>query len=294
MTGRATPPVPSGSGLVVRALRALLRWLRNAVILGLPLACAWAAARWLPVSTALDPVPRHIYWIAVCGVNWLVLLPITGSIVQATAGTPLRRLLGLLLLGLVAGGAFLFQYLGMAAALRAAGPLPPISAVGEFAIPAGIAAVAAQFLLLARLFRPPVPIPTVVPEELRVPLRLRPAPPGHNAPEAATGNPLAELLAESAPLAVRARRRTIRLIWSDGETPVRMRFAEALPQLRLLAGARVHRNWWVHREGVAGIRRRGRRIRLVLYDGREVPVGGIYEPQLVVQGWLPARDVPDA
>lgn len=264
--------------------------LRSALIGIAPLLCAAAAARWLPVSYLMEPGPRFLYWAALCGMNWLALLPLTGSIIQTSAGAPLRRLMLILLLGLVAGGAFLFQYLGLVAVQRWAGPLPTIAVIGEYALPIGVGVVAAQALLLAGPFSPPMPPRIAVPEELRMPLKPRPAPPGHNTPADAAGDPLSELLAESTPLAVRRRRLSIRLIWTDGETILRMRFEEALPLLSRLPGARVHRNWWVHREGVADIRRRGRRVRLVLHDGREVPVGGTYEPQLVAQGWeMPRR-----
>ncbi|NYS26483.1 LytTR family transcriptional regulator [Rhodobacteraceae bacterium 2376] len=54
-------------------------------------------------------------------------------------------------------------------------------------------------------------------------------------------------------------------------------------------GRRVHRSWWVAEDAVEATVRDGQRQFLRLVDGRSVPVGRSYRPDLKQAGWLKAR-----
>lgn len=83
----------------------------------------------------------------------------------------------------------------------------------------------------------------------------------------------------------------LRVRTDDGEALVLMRMADAEQALAGLDGLRVHRSWWVARRAVAGIRRRGRALELVLVDGRKAPVARNRVRALAAAGWL---DQPNA
>ncbi|MGL4415270.1 LytTR family DNA-binding domain-containing protein [Roseinatronobacter monicus] len=51
-------------------------------------------------------------------------------------------------------------------------------------------------------------------------------------------------------------------------------------------GRRVHRSWWVAEDAVEAIARNGQRHFLRLVDGRSVPVGRSFRPDLKQAGWL--------
>ena len=70
-----------------------------------------------------------------------------------------------------------------------------------------------------------------------------------------------------------------------GSTLILMRLRDAVAELDGIAGARVHRSWWVARDAVAGIVRRDRAVALRLTDGREVPVARAAAAELRAAGW---------
>ena len=64
-----------------------------------------------------------------------------------------------------------------------------------------------------------------------------------------------------------------------GQQLVLCRMDDAARELHGL-GQRVHRSWWVARAAIAEARRHNGRLRLILHDGREVPVGRTYQQQV--------------
>jgi hypothetical protein len=78
----------------------------------------------------------------------------------------------------------------------------------------------------------------------------------------------------------------VRFITSGGERLVHMRLRDAILDLKAIAGAKVHRSWWVAERGLARVvRREGRRL-LVLKDGRSVPISRPYRRALRDRGWF--------
>jgi DNA-binding LytR/AlgR family response regulator len=51
-------------------------------------------------------------------------------------------------------------------------------------------------------------------------------------------------------------------------------------------GRRVHRSWWVAADAVEAVEREGQRTLLRLNDGRHVPVGRSFRPDLKAADWL--------
>lgn len=67
-----------------------------------------------------------------------------------------------------------------------------------------------------------------------------------------------------------------RVFTSLGNELVLLRLSDAERDLASVDGLRVHRSWWVARNGVADIRREDGRPRLILKSGTEVPVSRSY------------------
>ena len=65
-----------------------------------------------------------------------------------------------------------------------------------------------------------------------------------------------------------------------------MPLAEAVALMPQGTGAQVHRSWWVAQSAVAGHRRKGRDVRLVLAGGKEAPVSRAMVAELREKGWL--------
>lgn len=95
-----------------------------------------------------------------------------------------------------------------------------------------------------------------------------------------------------------ARRRSARLIAIEaqdhylmvhtdaGEELITLRFADALDELALAHGWRVHRSWWVSAEAVEGVRWRRGVGELRLAGGLTAPVSRTYAPVLKQAGWF--------
>jgi DNA-binding LytR/AlgR family response regulator len=65
-----------------------------------------------------------------------------------------------------------------------------------------------------------------------------------------------------------------------------MRMADAVRELGEADGLQVHRSWWVARRAIDGSRREGRKLRLKLDGGREVPVARDRVAAVRAAGWL--------
>lgn len=70
-----------------------------------------------------------------------------------------------------------------------------------------------------------------------------------------------------------------------GSELILMRMRDAVAELDGMAGAQVHRSWWVARAAVAGVTRDGRNIRLRLTGDLEAPVSRANAPVLEAAGW---------
>jgi hypothetical protein len=87
--------------------------------------------------------------------------------------------------------------------------------------------------------------------------------------------------------AIQAEDHYCRVLTRDGQSAlIHYRFGDALGEVAELDGAQVHRGAWVAANAVAGARRDGRRWRIVLADGTEMPVSSTYAPEARRRHWL--------
>ncbi|HEX3672796.1 MAG TPA: LytTR family DNA-binding domain-containing protein [Rhizomicrobium sp.] len=86
--------------------------------------------------------------------------------------------------------------------------------------------------------------------------------------------------------AMQAEDHYVRLYTSAGSDLVLLRFSDAMAELRGVAGARVHRSWWVARDAVESSCREDGKSFLLLRDGTKAPVSRTYTRALRVEGWL--------
>ena len=86
--------------------------------------------------------------------------------------------------------------------------------------------------------------------------------------------------------AVSAEDHYLRVHTSAGETLILMRLADALRELQGIAGAQVHRSWWVAREAVIGVRQEGRKRVLVVGATLAVPISRPNVRALEEMGWF--------
>ncbi|MBX3593064.1 MAG: LytTR family transcriptional regulator DNA-binding domain-containing protein [Sphingomonas sp.] len=70
-----------------------------------------------------------------------------------------------------------------------------------------------------------------------------------------------------------------------GSDLILMRMRDAVAELDGVAGAQVHRSWWVARDAIERVTREGRAVRLHLAGGIEAPVSRAQAPVLEAAGW---------
>jgi hypothetical protein len=87
-------------------------------------------------------------------------------------------------------------------------------------------------------------------------------------------------------LALQAEDHYVRVHTPAGSDLVLMRLADAIEDVGGLRGERVHRSWWVARAALASARTEGRRIKLILVNGVQVPVTREVVPRLRRAGWF--------
>lgn len=75
-----------------------------------------------------------------------------------------------------------------------------------------------------------------------------------------------------------------------GSTLVLMSLSQAMAGLKDVEGVQTHRSWWVSRAAIVGVVEDGRKLRLRLSDGLEVPVSRARVGLLREQGWLTPPD----
>jgi DNA-binding LytR/AlgR family response regulator len=78
----------------------------------------------------------------------------------------------------------------------------------------------------------------------------------------------------------------LRVYTVAGEALILLRLKDALRELEGCDGAQVHRSFWVARPAVREAYRRGRKWRLRLSNGLDVPVSERFVPALREAGWL--------
>lgn len=78
----------------------------------------------------------------------------------------------------------------------------------------------------------------------------------------------------------------LRVTTVAGETLILMRMKDAVAELADVDGRQVHRSYWVARAAVRQSWRAGRKRRLTLDNGLEVPVSDSFAPELKAAGWF--------
>ena len=77
----------------------------------------------------------------------------------------------------------------------------------------------------------------------------------------------------------------LRVHGAYGSELILLRMRDAVQEVAPLAGAQVHRSWWVARDAVAQAQREGRGVRLILKNGVEARVARAMVPVLEAEGW---------
>ncbi len=87
-------------------------------------------------------------------------------------------------------------------------------------------------------------------------------------------------------IAVEAHDHYLRVHTDAGEELITLRFADALDDLALAHGWRVHRSWWVAADAVEAVRWRKGAGEVQLAGGLTAPVSRTYAPVLREAGWF--------
>jgi hypothetical protein len=87
-------------------------------------------------------------------------------------------------------------------------------------------------------------------------------------------------------IAIEAHDHYLKVHTDAGEELITLRFAEALAELALAHGWRVHRSWWVAADAVEGVRWRRGVGEMRLACGLTAPVSRTYAPLLKEAGWF--------
>ena len=78
----------------------------------------------------------------------------------------------------------------------------------------------------------------------------------------------------------------VRVHTPHGSALVLMSLSQAMAGLKDIEGVQTHRSWWVARASIAGVVEDGRKLRLRIGDGLEVPVSRARVGALRQDGWL--------
>ena len=234
----------------------------------------------------LPAAPRLVYWLAVVSANWLLADAILRRL-DAVAGNrmPMPRLTVPL------AGACL-------AAVPATGVVALANGLSGIGWPDEVAVLFGQVLLLLAAIALPVytwedmreRIEAVPDQVLREGDTSSTALSGAEARQSDGEVPLHFTARLSAPLEERLlclemQDHYLKVHHSGGSEMILCRMEDAARELGGL-GRRVHRSWWVAADAVEGVEREGQRILLRLTDGRRVPVGRSFRPDLKAAGWL--------
>lgn len=72
----------------------------------------------------------------------------------------------------------------------------------------------------------------------------------------------------------------LRVTTQRGEALILLRLRDALKELEDYPGFQVHRSWWVASDQVKQLSRNGRRLNIVLLNGRQIPVSASFREQV--------------
>ena len=86
--------------------------------------------------------------------------------------------------------------------------------------------------------------------------------------------------------ALEAQEHYVKVYTDKTEELVLYRFADAVKDVEGLNGLQVHRSFWVACEAVTSAKRDGRKVKLVLEDGLEIPVSKTYRPAAEAAGLI--------
>ncbi|MEE8172728.1 MAG: LytTR family DNA-binding domain-containing protein, partial [Alphaproteobacteria bacterium] len=78
----------------------------------------------------------------------------------------------------------------------------------------------------------------------------------------------------------------LRIHTSAGQDLILLRLKDAVSELAGADGMHVHRSYWVARNAVANLERKGRKTTLTLSNGLRVPVSESFLPSVREAGWL--------
>jgi hypothetical protein len=234
----------------------------------------------------LPTLPRLAYWLAIISVTWLLADTVLRR-VDAVAGDrlPMPRLTVPLL------GACL-------AAVPATGVVALANGLSGIGWPDDVAVLFGRVLLLLAA----ISLPVYAWEDMQERIAAVPDP---GPPEGAFSERHSEEIEArqpgedglslftarlSAPLGGRLlclemQDHYLKVHHSAGSDMILCRMEDAARELGGI-GRRVHRSWWVAEGAVEGVAREGQRTFLRLTDGRHVPVGRSFRPDLKAAGWL--------
>ncbi len=87
-------------------------------------------------------------------------------------------------------------------------------------------------------------------------------------------------------LCLRTEDHYLRIHTTAGSDLILFRLKDALAELDGADGMQVHRSYWVARDAIEVIERKGRKTMLVLKNGQHVPVSESFMPAVRAAGWL--------
>ncbi len=87
-------------------------------------------------------------------------------------------------------------------------------------------------------------------------------------------------------LALQAEEHYLRVVTEDSAELIHYRFGDAIEEMPVQLGLRVHRSWWVADRAVRAAKRGQRRWQLNLVNGDSVPVSDSYVKSVRERGWL--------
>ena len=249
--------------------------------LGPPLAVGLVLGLLGPFGTydRLPAGPRLAYWLAVVSANWLL------------ADAILRRVGALAVGRLPIPGLSVPLAGALAAAVPGTGIVALAGGVSGLGWPQSVPVLFAQVLLLMAAVSLPVHAWEVGRERSGAgPEAPAPVPAPSPAPDAPGAG--AALFSARLPGPVEGGIRCLEMQdhylvvhGARGSVMILCRMEDAARELEGL-GRRVHRSWWVAAAAVEGAEREGQRTFLRLRDGRRVPVGRSFRPDLKAVGWL--------
>ncbi len=95
-----------------------------------------------------------------------------------------------------------------------------------------------------------------------------------------------ETIDKSTILAMTAVGDSLLIVTQTDDIHVRMRFYDAMQELKAFDGVQTHRAWWVTKAAVRNVVRNRGKFALRLTNDRLVPVSRTYKKHLRRQGWI--------